>query len=203
MKQNSPDVESNSPENRVARRRLLQGAASLPLVMSITSRPAWAGGNRCSPSALASADLSGRHDFEGCGKSAGYWRNKQHLWPMNISPSDDFVSIFGAVTYNGKVLYEGSSLGDVILLSGNSRGGGNLMNLGLPLVGAYVNANAFPPDDGRPGFPYTATEIVDMYRQLADVSAIGGDEAVRKAAEDLKDTLDAANNMYDGLTNWP
>ena len=115
---------------------------------------------------------------------------------MNISPDDNFVTIFGEVSYKGKILYNNLTLGETIWLSGNSND--NPKNLAFPLVGAYVNANAFPPDDGRPGFPYSASEIIAMYQGLA-----GNDEALKQAAETLKTTLDLANNLYDATTDWP
>ncbi|MCG5534451.1 hypothetical protein [Ectothiorhodospira mobilis] len=203
------------------RRRLVLGGMSAPLVLTFLGRPVWAQTDHCTPSALASADVSGLHDFSGCSRSAGFWRNHQDLWPDGsgdggtasvglfsltsstepeptaVHPRDPFVATFGEVPYHGGILYAGMTLGEVIGLSGVG-GVPNPGNLGLPLVGAYVNAVAFP---GPRGFAYTPNEIKRMYGELALLE--GEDRLLEKEAERLKDTLDQANNQYDSSTSWP
>src|SRR5262249_25301151 len=62
--------------HRAARRRLLAGGiATVPAIVTLTSRPAFAtGGNVCSLSALASANVS-RVMNSKCGDSPGCWKN--------------------------------------------------------------------------------------------------------------------------------
>lgn len=203
------------------RRRLVLGGMSAPLALTFLGRPVWAQTDHCTPSALASADVSGLHDFSGCSRSAGFWKNHQDLWPDGsgdggsvsalgfsrtssggveptaVHPRDSFVETFGEVRFRGDILYAGMTLGQVIRLAG-ARGGTNPGNLGLPLVGAYVNAIAFP---GPRGFVYTPNEVKRMYGELALLE--GEDALLEKEAERLKDTLDQANNQYDNSTLWP
>jgi hypothetical protein len=68
---------------REARRRFLAGGiASAPLILTLSSRPAfagggghWGGGTNCGPSTLLSGNLSNNAEPEGCrGKTPGYWK---------------------------------------------------------------------------------------------------------------------------------
>lgn len=81
------------------RRRLIGAGLSTPVLMTLTSRPSWAQGGVCTPSAMASADLSGRHAIVGCGKSAGFWKKKEVSWPLGVSKTEPFSSVFGSISY--------------------------------------------------------------------------------------------------------
>ena len=180
----------------VRRRKLLGGVAASPLLLSVASRPVWAQGGMCTPSALASANLSGQHGFTGCGISAGFWKTKKNWWP---TPSNTaFHSILPKIRYNNIIIHElntfggPTTLGDVIdgAFTGEDPG-----NLAFILIGAYLNALAFPSGGGAPGYAYTAQQIVNAYGLL--------DHGTEPAFITLKDTLDIANNTYDATTAKP
>ena len=150
----------------VRRRRLVVGSASAPILLSIASRPAW--GSACSPSALASANASGRHDYSDCAnKSAGYWK-KIERWPSTVRPDWLFEHRFGSkfIGPNGADANVDTelSLGQVINLTGseNEDRGWNGQT-GLHVVGAYVNAYAFPGGT-EPDFGYTPAQIVEIFK---------------------------------------
>lgn len=177
------------------RRKLVGGGMVAPLLMTVVGRPVWAGGTRCSPSALASANLSGRHTFAGCGISAGWWARTQNWskWPLPATPGTMFHSVFVAVKYDGKVLYKDKTLGQVISMAG--AGDANPSNLAMHLVAAYLNALQFPTQGGQPGYPYTVSQVVDGYNAL--------DGKPESAFTIFKSTLEAANNLYDPITDKP
>lgn len=187
QKPNEPDSSGLD----VRRRRLLRAGVTSSLLLTIASRPAWAQGGMCTASALASANASGGYDFDGCSISAGWWKIKQDLWP--ISHSTPFHSIFETVSYNGTILYNGLTLGQVCVLNG--AGNDNPGNLGMHLIGALMNALTFPPDEGTPGYAFTSQQIIDAYNALHG-SDITGFQA-------LKNTLEIANNQYDSNTDKP
>ena len=202
-------VEQEAPRHNPRRRKLLGGVAASPLLLSVASRPAWANGGMCTPSALASANLSGQHDFDGCGISAGWWKNNPSRWPVQSNTSFHFV--FAKVAFNGNVLYENNRSGSPSTLFDVINGdfqGENPGNLAFPLVGAYLNALQFPDSGGAPGYPYSADDIVRAFNALGQTQA-----AARKgknppktddfAFENLKDTLDEANNKFDDTTEKP
>lgn len=166
LEQNEPEGESSGPTLDGAgrkRRRLLTGGVSAALVMTVAGRPAW--GSACTPSALGSANTSGRHDYTTCAsKSAGYWRDTTR-WPSNIDPDAAFHSYFSGSRYifyeNGQPVSLG--LGEVINLAGNSSEFENQHQLGLHTVGALVNAHAFPVGSQSGDFGYTPQQIIDIY----------------------------------------
>lgn len=174
------------------RRRLMLGGVSAPLLMTIASRPAWANGDTCTPSALASANLSGQHTQGGCGKSAGFWSQKQYAWPESVSPATRFGDIFTVTTISkGRTAFNFAdlTLGEVIVLPGNE----NPYKLGLHAVGALVNSYAFPTNNiDNPGFPYTPEQVIAMFNASA-----GSDP------EGLASLFEHANNDYDALSSWP
>ncbi|MEX1056939.1 MAG: hypothetical protein WED11_04365, partial [Natronospirillum sp.] len=112
--QQKPDTGDRSGSVNARRRRLLQTGATSPLLLTIASRPAWAQGGMCTASALASANASGSYDFDGCSKSAGWWMaNSDRLkWP--VSAGTPFHLVFATVYYEGSILYNGLTLGQVI-----------------------------------------------------------------------------------------
>jgi hypothetical protein len=65
----------------------------------------------------------------------------------------------------------------------------------MHLVAAYLNALQFPTQGGQPGYPYAVNQVVDGYNALdgkpVDAFAI------------FKATLEAANNLYDPITDRP
>lgn len=188
------DTSVSRPDSHSAqRRRLLRAGVSSSLLLTVASRPAWANGGMCTPSALASANASGGHDFEGCGIAADWWRDTDRSrWP--VPSNTPFHLVFGLVTYNDNVLYSGMTIGDVIGLTGSEdpvNGG----VFGFHLIGAYLNALAFPPDQGVPGYPLTAVQVISAFNSL--------NGAPDSSFQALKNTLEQANNQYDGITQKP
>ncbi|UCV26688.1 hypothetical protein [Ferribacterium limneticum] len=183
------------------RRRVLTSAISASaLIVTAANQPAWAG-DRCTRSALNSANLSGRQTFLGCGRSAGKWKTHPELWPSDCSSGQAFTGIFGSWKYKSTTasLFAGKTLGDVIQLDGASDS--NPGNIAMHVVGAYVNAHAFPKSSpSGKGYTYSPTDVVNMFKNAAAISCF---ERTPDALARLKDTFDAANNLYDGTTDWP
>lgn len=173
------------------RRRLLLGGASAPLLLTIASRPAWARGETCTPSALASANLSGQHKHSECGKSAGFWSQKLYAWPAEISHRTLFSDIFSVtVVTKGNTNYDfgPQTLGAVINLTGNE----SPYKLGLHAVGALVNSYAYPQTvDGR-GFRYSTGQVISMFNQYAG-----------SQPDYLASLFKSANEDSDEWSSWP
>lgn len=193
------NIAVKSPIAPHSRRKLIAGGVAGSLLMTVASRPVWAGGNMCTPSALASANLSGQHTFTGCGISAGWWKNKTERWPASVPSGSLFSTIFASVTYTNKVLYERKTLLEVIRFDANDHDN-NPKNLGFHLVAAYLNAVQFPSQGGRPGYAFTATQVKNAY---SAIDALGSDADKKTAFLTLKNTLEAANDKYDAFTAKP
>lgn len=187
-KHDSSLLDQNFEQSK--RRRLIKsGLGASALITTLVSRSAWAG-DKCTRSGLDSANLSGHHSFPGCGKSAGYW--KTHEWPDDIQKTKLFTSAFGSYPYKGNTLFAGMTLFQVINYTGNTNT--NPANIGLHLVGAYVNAFAFPKNSpSGKGFVYSPSEIEAMFQATA--SNPYGDFTA------LKNTLELANDQFDGVTD--
>lgn len=188
-------------QTEIKRRRVLTSALSVSaLIVTAANQPAWAG-DRCTRSALNSANLSGRQTFLGCGKSAGFWKTSLDKWPSDCSHSQSFTAIFGSWKYKSPtaILFDGKTLGQVIQqYSGASDS--NPGNIAKHVVGAYVNAHAFPKSSpSGKGFAYSPTEVVSMFKSAANSASISGTDT---AFATLKDTFQTANNLYDGSTDW-
>lgn len=214
--QQPDEQETLSGSHEAQRRRLLRAGVTSSLLLTIASRPTWAQ-NAIGGSAVGSANGSGNLDVDGLSISAVWWKNFKHRWP--ISSSTPFHSIFTTVQYKGQVLYNGHSLGDVIDLNGGRdpvKG-----TFGFHLIGAYLNALAFPPDQGKPGFAFTAQQVVDAFNALYGMDTSTPDEGGGKPGrgrfmqvnaapspadasfDALASTFEAANNQYDGVTPKP
>ena len=185
------------PESVNSRRRLLMSAGiSSSLLLTVTSRPAWAQAGICTASAMASANASGGFYTEGCSVSADWWKELEN-WP--ISPATPFhavtpsLNLFNTVRYNGNILYNGLTLGEVINFAGNNNT--NPGGLALHLIGALMNALTFPRDQISPGFVYTAQEVISLYNAL--------DGQNMPSFKALSETLEAANNQFNGSTQRP
>lgn len=192
--------ESPGPTESKRRRVLTSAISASALIVTAASQPAWAG-DRCTRSALNSANLSGRQTFLGCGKSAGFWKTQLQKWPSDCSSGLSFTSIFGSWKYKSPsiILFNGKTLGEVIQYSGASDS--NPGNIAKHVVGAYVNAHAFPKSSlSGKGYAYSPTEVINMFKTAANSSCIAGTDAAFAA---LKDTFQIANNLYDGTTDWP
>ncbi|PKO88917.1 MAG: hypothetical protein CVU18_05675 [Betaproteobacteria bacterium HGW-Betaproteobacteria-12] len=188
---NSTETSQSLPHQSKRRKLIKSGIGASAMVAIAASRSAW-GGDKCTRSGLDSANLSGQHTFDGCGKSAGYW--KTHDWPSSVSKSAAFTGIFGSYNYKDQVLYAGKTLFEVIMKEGASDK--NPSNLGKHLIGAFVNAFAYPNSSpSGKGFVYTPEKVISMF-QLAALSPNPG-----TAFSILKDTLQEANNKYDGDTD--
>lgn len=188
---NSAETSQSLPHQSKRRKLIKSGIGASAMVAIAASRSAW-GGDKCTRSGLDSANLSGQHTFDGCGKSAGYWTN--HSWPSSVNKTTSFISIFGKYKYKGNVLYRYKTLFEVINTGGASDS--NPSNLGLHLIGAYVNAFAYPNSSpSGKGFVYTPEQVVSMF-QFAALSVTPD-----VAFSALKETLEKANNKYDGDTD--
>lgn len=188
----------NATESDTKRRKLLSSALSASaLIVTTANKPAWAT-DRCTRSALNSANLSGQHTIGGCGRSPGFWRNRTD-WPLGCSRADAFTNIFGSYKYKGSVLFLNKSLADVINISGSSDS--NPGNIALHLIGAYCNAKAFPKTNANgKGYAYTSDQVVSMFQTAASTACALSSST---ALETLKNTLQVANETYDGVTDWP
>lgn len=196
-KQDYTNQGSSAPTPPKRRRLVTSAISASAMIVTAANRPAWAG-DLCTRSALNSANVSGEHTFKGCGRSSGMWRNKQDQWPADCSPQLSFTGIFGSWNYKGNILFENLTLGQVIMIEGSSDT--NPGNIALHVVGAYVNAHAFPKFPSGLGYVYLPETVVDMFMAAANASSIAGTkDALRK----LKNQFDAANNLYDATTVWP
>lgn len=193
----STNQEPLVPETPKRRQLVSSAIAASAMVVTAANRPAWAG-DLCTRSALNSANLSGQHTFEGCGRSAGMWKNKQELWPSNCSPGQFFTRIFGKWNYKGNILFNNKTLGEVIMIDGDSDT--NPGNIAMHLVGAYVNAHAFPKYPSGKGYVYEPSQVVNMFKTAANASCLANNKT---ALENLKSIFDSANNLYDSKTVWP
>ncbi|MDP2879958.1 MAG: hypothetical protein Q8N89_00050 [Azonexus sp.] len=197
-KQDSMNQEPSVPETPKRRKLVSSAISASAIIVTAASRPAWATG-MCTRSGLNSANLSGRHKFEGCGRSSGRWKTQQHLWPTDVSPATLFTTVFGSWSYKGNTLFANQTLGQVIMLDGGSNA--NPGNIGMHVVGAYVNAHAFPKSSqSGKGYVYSPEEVVNMFVAAANASNTAGNKT---ALQNLKNLFDAANNLYDGTTVWP
>lgn len=183
------------------RRRLMLGGVSAPLLMTIASRPAWANGETCTPSALASANLSGQHTQEGCSKSAGFWKQKPGQWPAGpdvyFNPASTFGSVFGNVNIpTGEVkdgVPETVNFGSLTLLEVmNLKGKDDPYQVGFHTVGALVNAYAFPTHHAtNPGYVYSPDQVISSFKSIAS--------GVHPSM--VAHALETANNLYDNDWN--
>jgi hypothetical protein len=158
------------------RRRLLKaGAASAPVIMSLSAKSALAQGTCVSPSAFASvranATTSNAPDTLSECHSHGYWKN--HTWPFGVSKSTLFSSIFspasGAAGKISKttISFSTLTLSQALELQG---GGGESITTDYTrdIVSAYLDAMAGNLKIGT-GTADTVAILQDMWR-LAIVS---------------------------------
>lgn len=115
---------------------------------------------------------------EGC--TPGFWKQPQHFdfWTDPFDPGDPLSSVFD----EGALIAAGVDP-DVTLLEALETGGGGVDALLRQAVAAVLNA-ASPAVD----FPSSVEDIVDA----VNAALLSGDAA---AIEELKDELDAANNL--------
>jgi hypothetical protein len=119
---------------------------------------------------------------EGC--TPGFWKNlKQHevFWTDPFDPGDLVSSVFSATL--------GTAAGNQTLIQALENGGGGVDALLRQAVAAVLNA-ASPAID----YPLSVDEIVDA---VNDAISSGDADAI----EELKDELDAANNLGCPLGN--
>lgn len=196
-KQDLMGEDASSPATPQRRRLVTSAISASAMLVTAANRPAWAG-DLCTRSALNSANLSGQHKFEGCGRSAGMWKTQQHRWPDNCQSGQLFTGIFGSWIYKGNTLFRDMTLGQVIMLDGASNT--NPGNIAMHVVGAYVNAHAFPKYPSGKGYVYEPKDVVNMFKTAANASCVANNSS---ALRTLKDTFDSANNKYDATTIWP
>lgn len=130
----------------INRRKIVATGASLPIVTTIYGRPLMA--SSCTPSAFASANLSGRHDFSMCkSNSSEYWELNTSSWI--IDPTVKYSSVFSDF-----VRYQNLTIGEVISLKNDQ-----YFDLGRHAVAAYLNAVTYGSD-----FLYTPEQVIDIYQ---------------------------------------
>jgi len=196
-KQDSMNQDISAPETPKRRKLVSSAISASAMIVTVASRPAWA--DLCTRSGLNSANLSGQHTFEGCGRSAGMWKTQLQRWPEDCPSTQLFTVVFGTWVYKGSVLFANQTLGQVIQIDGGSIS--NPGNIAMHVVGAYVNAHAFPKSSpSGKGYVYSPTEVVSMFKTAANASCIAGN---KNALQNLANTFDAANNKYDATTVWP
>jgi hypothetical protein len=179
--QEGDQTDGVSPASEGSRRRFLKGAAVGSVLFSISGRPAW--GSSCTPSALASANASGQHDYSTCAsKSAGYWKTHLDQWPI---PHDQkFHGVFSGGRYGDL------TLGEVINLQGNDTVYNNEHNIGMHAVGALVNAHQFPLGSEFGEFGYTPDQVVAIYNNVDAARAATFFECVNNQFDDDSDPMD-------------
>jgi hypothetical protein len=118
---NPSDTGADETYSVERRRFLLKGAlVSAPVILTVASRPVWAGGRRhgggggCALSGQLSGNLSQPEEEcggEGC--TPGYWMQDQHLdsWCTCFPPSTLFVDAFGVDAFPGLTLLQVIRLG--------------------------------------------------------------------------------------------
>lgn len=174
--------ESPLDANGRRRRKLVAGGTTAAVMVTLAGRPAW--GSSCSPSAQASANLSGQHDYDTCAsKSAGYWKVRERWSQLKIplDPDADFHAFFGGSRFDNRT-GDGLSLIQVINLTGSPRSmhiqfpgedkilapGGPYSNehsIGLHAVGALVNSHAFPFGYSSGDFGFTTDQVIRIYNE--------------------------------------
>lgn len=174
-------AEQSSP----GRRRLLKGAVvSVPLIMTVTSRPVLA--NHCTVSGTLSGNLSTPHDHMCLGLTPGYWGQHPFEWPSPYYAGDCVNDVVGnhcksnEYQQNG-TLFHDSSLGfignlfsdDTMMEVIQKMGYSDKYQLGAHAVAALLNATQF----GEESFGYTPQQIRDMWasRYLSDPEGLKRD----------------------------
>jgi hypothetical protein len=111
---------------------------------------------------------------QGC--TPGYWRNHADRW-AGVAPGDDFDSTFGVDLFTPDI-----TLGTAIWL-----GGGGANALARHATAALLNAyGGVPNTDGTfVNYPYTAAQVIQLVQ----------DAVANDMIEEVKDLLDAANNL--------
>ena len=153
--------DKHSPQS--ARRKFLikSAAASVPVILTVTSRPAM-GGNFCTPSGFLSGNLSDHgddHDRSCNGLSPGYWK---HSFPKQFEDVR-FSRVFGGVWVDGRgVPWEpDTTLKQVLHFRGNE----DRYRFGAHAVAAYLNAE----HRIRLHYPMEVDTVIDIVRQVLTV----------------------------------
>jgi len=173
--------EGNPGKSDSIRRRMLKGAVvSVPLIMTVTSRPVLA--NHCSVSGTLSGNLSTPHDHICVGLTPGYWGQHPYEWPSPYYAGDcldgghDLVGKHcrsNEYQQNGTLFHDhtfgfiGTLFGDMTMMEViQQQGYEDKYQLGAHAVAALLNATQF----GEESFGYTPQQIRDMWasRYLSD-----------------------------------
>lgn len=82
---NAGQAADEAQLRREARRRILAGGlAGAPLLLTLSSRPAFA--THCSPSGMESGNMSRGHDVECLGLTPGYWKTHEQQVSKYVDP---------------------------------------------------------------------------------------------------------------------
>ncbi len=154
MTEHDPQMNPNMPRNTVRRRLLKAGAASAPVIMTLSAKSALAEGLCVSPSAFASiaanVATSNAPDTMNACHSHTYWQGQ--AWPAGLEKEALFSSIFnGSTMIAGKI--KGENGEDVVVhyhtmtLEQSMRlegGAGETVPVDLPrdVVSAYLDVTA-------------------------------------------------------------
>ncbi|MAZ86397.1 MAG: hypothetical protein CL693_02040 [Cellvibrionaceae bacterium] len=197
-------------DKTLSRRGFTKVGVAAPVVMSLFSRPVWAGGSgACSPSSLASGNASGRHqqDCDGNGCTPGFWKNNLLAWQgTGYSPgvcvrwrngkckewsttgATTFQDIFGFAPAIAVVDPSPMTLLDVMLNHEQSGGEGTYEN---HLVAALLNAAKAPFIYGT-----TVDEIIELARCVELGLAYKGYQVTRQEVFDLFVRMNEAGTCF-------
>ena len=166
--------KNKTPENKTTineqRRRLAKaGVASVPVILTLTSRPVWS--SSCTISGMLSGNLSNPNEevCEGC--TPGYWGQHPKVWPVPYEPgtctkgwsgnhckfneyNDDgtlFHDVFAGDLYGDLTMMQ------VIHLAGTD----DHYQLGAHTVAALMNATMF--EMGLVNYGYLPGDVISMY----------------------------------------
>jgi len=140
--ESNPDQPSTLPRGseamsaQLSRRRLLRaGLGAAPVLMTVASRPVFAGGSGSkvckAPSSFVSINASVHGKTQYCdGRTPGYWKNHTSSWPHPYETTTKFDTVFGSASgYPNKTLLYVLDLG-----------GGGKEELARHIVAALLNA---------------------------------------------------------------
>ena len=99
-------TEAGAPVNQKRRRFTTAGIAASGAILTLASRPVL-GNGLCTPnggftiSGWMSGNVSANHvHTPALGKSPGYWKHSDRLWPQNVNKLASFVTVFPSYKYD-------------------------------------------------------------------------------------------------------
>lgn len=207
-KQSIDNLDSNQENqtNETRRKLTKAGIASVPVMLTLSSRPVWA--RSCSVSGQMSGNLSDANE-EPCGGQGctpGFWKTHSFShWSPQFPPDELFMTVFGVDAFPGLSLYEVINLRcadlndgpilDMVGLPGSCffmapppvaiqerQVRQAIIQLGFHAVAALQNAAT------EVSYDLTVMQVTDMF-------AAAYSSCSKASIEDLKDILDTYNNQ--------